>query len=72
MHKLFTAQSLVTAKDTPGTAGLNATYEQLGNTVGVALVGTIMLVSLSAGLEQGINASDTILPDDKAALTQTV
>jgi hypothetical protein len=64
--------SSVSAKDTPETTGLNGTFEQLGNAIGVALVGTIMLVSLSAGLEQGINASSTIPAEDKAALTQSV
>ena len=64
--------SLVSAKDTPETAGLNGTFEQLGNSVGVALVGTIMLVMLSGGLEQQINASTTIADDDKAALITAV
>jgi MFS family permease len=64
--------SLASAKDTPETAGLNATSEQLGNAIGVALVGTMMLVSLSAGLEQGIEASDIIPAEDQAALTQGV
>jgi hypothetical protein len=64
--------SLVSAKDTPETAGLNATFEQLGNAVGVALVGTIMLVSLSATLEQDINASTVIPDDEKAVLIEAV
>lgn len=64
--------SLVPAKDTPETAGLNAAFEQLGNALGVALVGTMMLVSLSAGLEQGINASSIMPAEDKIALTQAV
>jgi len=64
--------SLVSAKDTPETAGLNATFEQLGNSIGVALVGTIMLITLIGGLEQQINASTTIPADDKTALIAAV
>ncbi len=59
--------SSVKAKDTAETAGLNGTFEQLGNAMGVALVGTIMLVSLTAGMERGINASTVIPEEDKAA-----
>ena len=64
--------SSVSATDTPETTGLNGTFEQLGNAIGVALVGTIMLVSLSAGLEQGIHTSSTISAEDKAVLVQSV
>ena len=64
--------SLVLAKDTPETAGLNATFEQLGNSIGVALVGTIMLVTLTGGLTDQINASTTIPANDKTALVAAV
>ncbi len=57
--------SLVSAPDTPETAGLNGTFEQLGNAVGVALVGTIMLVSLSVGLGNGIEASTAFTPSSR-------
>jgi MFS family permease len=64
--------SLVLAKDTPETAGLNGTFEQLGNAVGVALVGAMMLLALNAGLEQAINASTTISADNKAVLIEVM
>lgn len=64
--------SLVSANDTPETAGLNGTFEQLGNAIGVALVGAMMLVALNFGLETGIEASTTIPSEDKAALVAAV
>lgn len=64
--------SSVSDKDTAETAGVNGTFEQLGNALGVALVGTIMLVSLSADLERGISTSDVIPPEDEVALIASV
>jgi hypothetical protein len=53
--------SAVTEEQTPETAGLTSTFEQLGNAIGVALVGSILLGVLAFNLQQGINAS-TIIP----------
>jgi MFS family permease len=64
--------SSVKPGDTAETAGLNGTFEQLGNAIGVALVGTIMLVTLSAGLQAGIESSTVIPEDDKAPLSAAV
>ncbi|MDH3674132.1 MAG: MFS transporter [Anaerolineae bacterium] len=64
--------SSVKPADTAETAGLNGTFEQLGNSLGVALVGTIMLVSLSTGLQEGIDRSAVIPGDDKAVLSAAV
>ncbi len=64
--------STVKSADTAETAGLNGTFEQLGNAIGVALVGTIMLVALSTGLQQSIDASTVIPDDDKQTLTTAV
>lgn len=55
--------SSVEAKDTPETTGLNGTFEQLGNSIGVALVGTMMLVVLSGSIQQGI-AESTVIPEE--------
>jgi MFS family permease len=62
--------SSVKPEDTAETAGLSSTFEQLGNAIGVALVGTVMLSTLATGLQQGISDS-TVLPDEsKAPLTE--
>jgi fucose permease len=64
--------SLASDKDTAETAGLNGTFEQLGNAAGVALVGTVMLVVLNFGLGQGIEASTTLAADDQQQLMAAV
>ena len=55
--------SSVDEADTTATAGLNSTFEQLGNSVGVALVGAIMLGTLLVGLQRGV-AQDDVIPAD--------
>lgn len=52
--------SSVKPEDTPEATGLNGTFEQLGNAFGVALVGTIMIATLMAGVTEGVSASTTI------------
>ncbi len=61
-----------TAKDTAEIAGLNGTFEQLGNSIGVALAGTIMLVTLTAGVQQSIAASSALGPAEKTAVQTAV
>lgn len=61
--------SSVDPKETAETAGLSSTFEQLGNSIGVALVGTMMLTTLATSMQQGIN-SNTVIPEEtKPALT---
>ena len=64
--------SMVPAKDTPETAGLNGTFEQLGNSIGVALVGAIMLLALSAGLAQRIEVNTVVPASDQQQLVAAV
>ena len=64
--------SSVAPDQTAEAAGLNSTFEQMGNAIGVALLGTLMLGVLSAGLQQGINASAVIPVEAKAPLTARV
>lgn len=63
-------------EDTAEIAGLNGTFEQLGNSVGVALLGTIMLVTLSLGIQGAVLASPDIpaaaKPEVVAAVEQSV
>lgn len=64
--------SSVTPGQTPETTGLNGTFEQLGNAIGVALVGTMMLVSLNTGIEQRVVASEAIPVEIERDLIQAV
>jgi MFS family permease len=53
-------------------AGLNGTGEQLGNALGVALVGTIMLLALSTNLADGLASSTAIPPEFQTPLAEAV
>jgi MFS family permease len=43
-------------------SGSNSTLEQVGNSVGVAVLGTLLTISLSLGLAQQLNATNSISP----------
>lgn len=64
--------SSVSAEDTAEASGLNGTFEQLGNAVGVALVGTMMLGGLTTGIQNSINADSAIPEEYKPALISAV
>jgi MFS family permease len=64
--------SSVPPQSTAETAGLNSTFEQLGNAIGVALVGSVMLGVLSMALVRGIDASAVIPVEAKAPLSAAV
>jgi hypothetical protein len=57
---------------TAETSGVNSTFEQLGNAIGVALIGTILMGALTAGVEGGIHASTIIPLEAKTQLTAAV
>jgi hypothetical protein len=46
--------------DSAEIAGLNGTFEQLGNSLGVALLGAIMLVTLTVGMTEALLANPAI------------
>jgi fucose permease len=64
--------SCVSPQETAEAAGLNSTFEQLGNAIGVALVGSIMLVALTTGIQDGVNNSSVIPTEAKAPFTAAV
>jgi hypothetical protein len=49
------------------TTGVNSTGEQLGNAIGVALVGSIMLNTLNSAIVQIVSASSTLSANVKSA-----
>jgi MFS family permease len=61
--------SSVDESDAPETAGINGTFEQLGNSIGVALVGSLMIATLNTGLEQAVLQSPQIPVEVKADVT---
>ncbi|MDX1413274.1 MAG: MFS transporter [Candidatus Promineifilaceae bacterium] len=64
--------SSVTERRTPETAGLTSTFEQLGNAIGVALIGTVMLGVLANVTQQEIAASSIFPDEDKQGLIEAV
>jgi fucose permease len=64
--------SSVSSQDTPETTGLTGTFEQLGNAMGVALVGVIMLSLLSPMLIRGLEESAVIPPEQREAMARSV
>lgn len=64
--------SSVPERETAGAAGLTSTFEQLGNSIGVALAGTVMLAALATAMQQEINSSTALPADMKPALTTAV
>ena len=61
-----------TEEDTAEIAGLNGTFEQLGNSFGVALVGSMVLVVLTVGVQQSIAESERVPEAYKVQLTAAV
>jgi MFS family permease len=64
--------SSVSPENTAEAAGLNSTFEQLGNAIGVALGGSIMLVVLTAGIQNGVNNSNVIPAEIKTPFVAAV
>ena len=64
--------SSVSQEQSAETAGLTSTFEQLGNAIGVALVGTVMLGVLTLSIQDGINPSDLFPTEVKAPLIESV
>jgi MFS family permease len=56
----------------PEASGLNGTMEQLGNSFGVAMVGTVLMVTLVSGFTQDVTNSTTFTPDQKQQLITTL
>jgi len=53
-------------------SGVNSTFEQLGNAIGVALIGTVLMGVLTTGVQDGIRASDVFPEESKTALVTSV
>jgi len=64
--------SSVKIKQTAEAAGVSGTFEQLGNSIGVALLGTILVVVLSANVKNGVNASTVLTSEEKVSITEAI
>ena len=59
-------------EDAAEVSGLNGTFEQLGNAIGVALVGTIMLSSLTLSLERRIDSASYLTEAQQAVASEAI
>lgn len=64
--------SSVEPEMTAETSGLNSTFEQLGNAIGVALIGAILMGSLMASIQDGVTASTVIPQEAKAPMISAI
>lgn len=60
--------SSVTEKQTPEASGVASTLETLGSSVGTALVGTVLIVALTAGITRLVDESEVLPQETKMAV----
>lgn len=61
--------SAVGEADTSAVGGLQGTYQNLGSAFGTALVGSIFMLTLTAGFTNSINASSSLTSSQKTQIT---
>ena len=66
------ALSAVSVEESGAASGVNTTLRQVGATLGSAIIGGILISSISLGLINGVSASSVIPANLKPAITQTV
>ncbi len=54
------------------TSGLNSTFEQLGNAIGVALIGTVLMGTLMTTAQNGVATSTVIPSEAKVTITTAI
>ena len=64
--------SAVSPKLSGAAAGVNNTVRQVGASLGVAIIGTIVVVSLTSGLHDGIAGSSQLSAREKAVIGRSV
>ena len=64
--------SSVRAEQTPEAAGVNATVGQLGNSIGVAMIGGILIATLVSGVNSAVNASSSYPEEEKQTISEAV
>ncbi len=64
--------SSVKPEETPEAAGVNATVGQLGNSIGVALIGGILIATLVGGVSKSVDASAFYTAEEKQIINTAV
>lgn len=60
--------SSVTAKQSAEASGVTSTFDTLGSSVGTALIGTVLVVALTAGVQNMVAKSDVFSPEAKTEI----
>jgi hypothetical protein len=66
------AISAVSVQESGEVSGVNSTLRTVGQTLGSAIIGAILISSLTTNLVQGVNNSSVIPSSQKASLSQAV
>jgi MFS family permease len=64
--------SAVEPKQTAEAAGVTSTLETLGSSIGTAIVGTVLVVALTAGATKLVNQSTVYSPDSKTQISAKI
>lgn len=64
--------STVKPNETSEAAGVNSTVGQLGNSIGVALIGGLLMVVLLGGINSGVVASDEYTSEEKESINEAI
>lgn len=64
--------SAVSPHESGEASGVNNTLRQVGQSLGTALIGTVLIASITHGMVSGVQSSTTIATANKPSLTQTV
>lgn len=64
--------SAVSVQEAGEASGVNNTFRQLGQTLGSAILGSILLTALAANLTSGVNASNVIPEQAKPQINQAI
>lgn len=64
--------STVRPEETPEAAGVNSTVGQLGNSIGVALIGGILVATLISGVNASVSTSNLYTAEEKLQINSAV
>lgn len=64
--------SAVTEDKTSEVGGLQGTYQNLGSSLGTALIGSVMVATLTTGFLTGVSTSDSLSASTKTAISENV
>lgn len=64
--------SAVSVNESGEASGVNSTFRQIGSSLGTAIIGSILIASISSGLVSGVNNSNQLTSEHKKVLAEAV